>query len=419
MSIPFFRTCLDNGLRVVIHRDPAVRMGQVWLGYQVGSAYEKPGTTGLAHLLEHLMFEGTERFPQYDRIIQEAGGSSNAFTAQDVTCYYQSLPDANLEVALELEADRMLHAALTDEKIAIQQRVVIEEFKERYLNNPYGDVWHLLRTLCFEGTPYEWPVIGRSVEEVESIQPSDIRSFYEEYYRPSRAVLTVVTARPEAEVLELAHHSFGSLPVNGKSDPAPSLISPLVSSSCRHLHVQRQVPDSLVYCCWVTPEVPQELSVAADLLAFWLGGSETSLLFERLVRQRPLFTGIQAYHLEGERAGLFVVNGRLARQTSFAEATQAVQETLQEAREQGIPADRLRRIKNMALTARAFELTEPSSRAQRLLWFELLWGHAGREAEYSRIFDDLTAADLLQFAQQYLTPSATFTMEYEALSPSP
>ncbi|MCS6982435.1 MAG: insulinase family protein [Flavobacteriales bacterium] len=418
MSIPFFRTCIGNGLRVIIHRDPAVRMGQVWVGYHVGSAYEKPNITGVAHLLEHLMFEGTERFPQYDRIIQEAGGSSNAFTAQDITCYYQNLPDANLEIALELEADRMLNASLTDEKIAIQKQVVIEEFKERYLNNPYGDVWHLLRALCFEGTPYEWPVIGRNVDELESLQPSDVRSFHQEFYHSHRAVLTVVTARPEEEVLELVYRYFGALPSKECSNLPPPPISRGVSPMGRTLHVLRQVPDSVIYFCWITPEVPQVQSVAADLLAYWLGGAETSLLFERLVRHRPLFTGIQAYHLEGERAGLFVVNGRLARHTSLAEATQAVQEILQEVRDKGIPADRLRRIKKMAFTARAFELTEPSARAQRLLWFELLWGHAGREAEYSRIFDDLTAADLLQFAQQYLTPSATFTLEYEAISPS-
>lgn len=424
MGLHFAKDYLSNGLCVIAHRDPALRTAQVFLGYNVGSCHEKPGITGLAHLLEHLMFEGTPQFPDFDKIIQEAGGASNAFTGQDFTCYYESLPDENLEVALALEADRMQNTALTDEKIEIQRKVVLEEFKERYINNPYGDVWHLLRELCFRDHPYEWPVIGRTLEEVASLTPHHIRTFHKTYYRPDRAVLSVASRRPEQEIIELAKRYFEGNPGNSidfkELKDAGTTPPPLhEASGCARKHVKRHVPDALIYLCWHTPPVNTDEAILIDLLAEWLGGSESSPLYQRLVREQQFFTALQAYHLEGALGGLFVISGRLARATTFQEAEDTILDIVQEVRTVTPDSDRLERVKSVYKTTKAFALVKPSERAERLLWFQMLWGDAALEKHYDLMLSSATPAHLKISAETYLHPERAHILAYESTPGAP
>lgn len=416
MKLAFERRYLSNGLCVIVHRDESLRTARVFMGYKVGSADEQPGVTGVAHLLEHLMFEGTPQFPHFDTLIQKAGGTSNAFTSQDFTCYYESLPDENLEVALTLEADRMQNAALTDEKIDIQRKVVLEEFKERYINNPYGDVWHLLRALCFPDHPYAWPVIGQSLDEVAALKPEHIRHFHKTHYRPEHAVLVMVSPRPEAELFELARQYFE----HHESPPSRNGISGKNSAfdvphgdQPRVKRVERDVPDPLLYLCWRTPPLTSELTPLFSLLAEWLGGSETSYLYTRFVREKPLLTALQAYHMEGLLGGLFVISGRLLESVTFPEAEENILITLEEVAQVSLDADRLERVKNMYRTAKAFELVQPSERAQRLLWFQLLLGDAALEARYDEILESANAEELANLTNSFLNPHRVYALEYE------
>lgn len=418
MNLAFERTFLPNGLCVLAHRDSSLRTARVFLGYKVGSCHERQGVTGIAHLLEHLMFEGTPRFPHFDILIQKAGGASNAFTSQDFTCYYESLPDENLEVALALEADRMLNAALTDEKIEIQKKVVLEEFKERYINNPYGDVWHLLRSLCFPDHPYEWPVIGRSLDEVAGLTPEMIRSFHTFHYQPDQAVLVIVSPRPEEEVIELACRLFDRIKPRGsgekKKNSWPSVSDSLDKIQLRRKTVVRNVPDPVLYICWRMPSIDLLINPKARLLAELLGGSESSYLYTRFVREKPLFTALQTYHLEGKLGGLFVMSGRLKAHVSFSEAEENILKALEELAMGSLEIGRLQRVKNMYRTAKAFELVQPSERAQRLLWFQLMHGDAALESRDDEMLESTKIEDLCDILNFYLDPKLSFVLEYES-----
>ncbi|MCS6979594.1 MAG: insulinase family protein [Flavobacteriales bacterium] len=398
------------------HRDASLKTAQLWLGYRVGSASESPGATGVAHLLEHLMFEGTALYPEFDAVIQKAGGSSNAFTGQDLTCYYESLPDANLHVALALESDRMRNAQLSDDKIEIQRRVVLEEYKERYINNPYGDVWHHLRALCFKNHPYAWPVIGRSLGEVAGLTSETIRRFHHQHYRPENAALVVVSPRCEEEVLEQAARYFEGL-IFEKSDtgfvPSTSL-SQSVEPTEREMKVERPVPDSMIYLAWRTPPCTEEDSVGLDVLAEWLGGSESSVLYRKYIRHQPLFTAVQAFQMEGVLGGLFLIVGRLSQGVSFEKAKNVLLQEVNRLEDNVPDPIHLRRVVKMARMSRAFDLTSPAARARRLVWFQTLLGDASLEARFMSLYEAASPEWLQALARKYLISDSVFVLEYAA-----
>jgi len=412
--IPHFKSTLNNGLRVLIHHAPQNRQAIFSITYNVGSSNETPNRTGMAHLLEHLMFEGTPSFPHFDTIVQKAGGSSNAFTSPDITCYYESLPAENLEVACELEADRMSHATLDDQKIEIQKKVVLEEFKERYINNPYGDVWHLLRSLCFESTPYEWPVIGRTPEEVQSLTPEEIRHFHRKFYHPGNSIIVVACPQKPENILPTIVKYFNHIqPSETLSDGPTQIQKDDTIGNPRFKHVNRKVPDSVIYLCWRTrasTEIPSQLGY---IMAEWLGGSETSPLHEILVRNKKILTSVQAYHLEGALDGLFVISGRLNEGVLFQAVREEILKIIRNFRTGHVEVSRLKRIKNLLQTSRHFELTQAYQKVQRLLWFELIWGDAALESEYEERLENTSSEQIFRFAYEYLSPEKLYELWYE------
>ena len=212
--IKFKKFKLENGMRVLVHRDTTTHLAAFNLLYNVGARDESETKTGFAHLFEHLMFGGSKNIPSFDEPLQRAGGENNAFTSNDITNYYETLPAHNLETAFWLESDRMLELDFEGRALEVQRKVVCEEFKEHYINQPYGDVWHKLRTLAYTKHPYKWPTIGKELSHIENATTQDVKDFFFKNYRPNNAVLVVAGNVEFDEVKRLAEKYFGSIPAD-------------------------------------------------------------------------------------------------------------------------------------------------------------------------------------------------------------
>jgi predicted Zn-dependent peptidase len=210
--IQYEKFILDNGLRVLVHEDKSTPMAVLNVLYDVGAKDENPSKTGFAHLFEHLMFGGSKHIPSYDEPLQFAGGENNAFTTNDLTNYYCQLPAENIETAFWLESDRMLSLAFSKKSLEVQRKVVCEEFKEHYINKPYGDVWHKMRELAYTTHPYKWMTIGASLQHIEEVTLEEVKEFFYKHYTPCNAILVIAGNVDTAEMKALAEKWFGPIP---------------------------------------------------------------------------------------------------------------------------------------------------------------------------------------------------------------
>jgi predicted Zn-dependent peptidase len=404
------KTTLSNGLRVIVHPDRNTALSVVNVLYDVGARDENPERTGFAHLFEHLMFEGTRHVKHFDKHVQEAGGTNNAFTSNDITNYYISLPAGNTETGLWLEADRMGFLEITQEKLDIQKKVVIEEFKERYLNQPYGDVWAELRKLTFTQHPYQWPTIGKNTDHVADATLEEVRAFHEKYYRPANAILCVAGNVHPDEVFAQSEKWFGSLP--GASAPRRQLPQEPEQTGARRIEIKRPVPQDLFMLAFPCPAYRAAGYAEADLISDMLGSGETSRLYQSLVLKKRLFTQTGAYVLGSLDPGLLVISGRLAPGVSFDSAEKAVWEELDRFRQEGAELRELEKIRNKMLTGRAFENDSIMSKATKLCAFELIGGAElmTTEEEY---YAAVTPDSLLRAAAVFV-PGKSNTMLYQA-----
>lgn len=401
---------LPNGLRVIAHPDNNTALSVVNVLYDVGARDEDPSRTGFAHLFEHLMFEGTRHVKHFDRHVQDAGGTNNAFTSNDITNYYISLPASNTETGVWLEADRMGFLDITPEKLDIQKKVVIEEFKERYLNQPYGDVWAELRKLAYTTHPYQWPTIGKSTDHVADSSLDEVQDFHKRFYLPDNAVLCVAgNVQPDA-VFKMAERWFG--PIAGGSDYKRNLPKEPVQAAARRAEVERNVPQDLFMLAFPCPKywTPgyAELDLACDLL----GSGETSRLYQSLVLKKRLFTQVGAYVTGSLDEGLAVISGRLAPGVSFDVAEKAVWEELERLRMHGPEARELEKIRNKLLTGRAFENDSIMNKATKLCAFELIGGAELINGE-EQFYADVTV-ESLRGAASVFAPEKSNTLLYKA-----
>lgn len=401
---------LSNGLRVIAHPDNNTALSVVNVLYDVGARDEDPNRTGFAHLFEHLMFEGTRHVKHFDRHVQDAGGTNNAFTSNDITNYYISLPASNTETGIWLEADRMGFLEITPEKLDIQKKVVIEEFKERYLNQPYGDVWAELRKLAYTTHPYQWPTIGKSTDHVADSSLEEVEAFHKRFYLPDNAVLCVAgNIRPDT-VFSMAERWFG--PIAGGLDYRRNLAKEPVQTAARRAEVERNVPQDLFMLAFPCPKywTPGygELDLACDLL----GSGETSRLYQALVLKKRLFTQVGAYVTGSLDEGLAVISGRLAPGVSFDVAEKAVWEELERLRMHGPEARELEKIRNKLLTGRAFENDSIMNKATKLCAFELIGG-AEQINEEEQFYANVTM-DSLRGAASVFAPEKSNTLLYKA-----
>jgi predicted Zn-dependent peptidase len=368
--IHFDRFVLDNGLRVLVHQDVSTPMAVVNVLYDVGARDEDPDKTGFAHLFEHLMFGGSINIPVYDDPLQLAGGENNAYTSNDLTNYHCQLPAENIETAFWLESDRMLSLAFSKKSLNVQRKVVSEEFKEHYINKPYGDVWHKMRELVYTTHPYKWMTIGKELKHIEDATLEDVKAFFNKHYNPANAILVVAGNVELEQIKELAQKWFGSIPAGNKYNR--HLPQEPVQTAPRFMEVKANVPLDALYKCWHIYPRTDERYYAADLISDILSGGASSRLFQKLVKEKQLFSSISCYHMGSIDAGIMVIEGKLIKGIDIKQADAAVNEELRKLQEEGIETTELEKVKNKTESTMAFEDMSVMSRAESIALYELL-----------------------------------------------
>jgi zinc protease len=362
--IAFQSFVLANGLRVFVHQDTSVQIAVINILYNVGSRDEDPNRTGFAHLFEHLMFGGSANIPNYDAPLQMAGGENNAFTNSDITNYYLTVPATNIETGFWLESDRMLALSFNSTALEVQRKVVIEEFKQRYLNQPYGDVWLKLRPLAYQTHPYQWATIGKEISHIEQATLTDVKDFFYAHYLPNNAIMVVAGNVTVDQVKRLSEKWFGPIPA--KTIPARNLPQEPKQIEKRTLSATATVPANALYKAWHMPGRTHADYYTYDMISDVLSRGQSSRLYQSLVKEKEIFTSISCYVTGSMDPGLFVVSGRLKPGITMPQAEEAVEHELTALKQHGPQADELIKIKNQAASAQAFGNVEVINRAMNL-----------------------------------------------------
>ena len=407
--IRFERFVLSNGLKVIVHQDNSTPMAVVNIMYDVGARDEDPNKTGFAHLFEHLMFGGSIHIPSYDGPLQMAGGENNAYTSNDVTNYYIQLPAENLETAFWLESDRMLSLAFGDKSLDVQRKVVCEEFKEHYLNKPYGDVWHKMRDLAYKVHPYRWMTIGKELSHIENAKLEDVKHFFFKHYRPQNAILVVAGNITVEKVKELAEKWFGDIPAGEKY--TRRLPQEPEQTEARKMEVKADVPLDAFYKCWHIYPRKDKRYYIADLITEILSGGGSSRLFHSLVKEKKLFSAIECYHTGSLDAGTLVIEGKLVKGVKMEDAEKAVENELEKMRTEKVTATELQKVKNKVESLIAFEDMSLTNRANSLAFYELL-GDANQMNHELEKYNVVTAEDILQESRIIFRPENSNTLYY-------
>jgi predicted Zn-dependent peptidase len=407
--VNFERFSLSNGLRVIVHRDTSTPMAVVNVMYDVGAKDEDPNRTGFAHLFEHLMFGGSVNIPVYDEPLQMAGGENNAYTTNDLTNYYIQLPAENLETAFWLESDRMLSLAFTDNSLEVQRKVVCEEFKEHYLNKPYGDVWLKLRDLAYEVHPYRWMTIGKELSHIENAQLQDVKNFFFKHYRPVNAILVVAGNVTVEQVKTLAEKWFG--PIESGEKYTRHLPEEPKQTKAKKLEVQAEVPLDALYKCWhIYPRMDHRYYVS-DLISEVLGGGGSSRLFQSLIKEKKLFSNIECYHFGTTDAGLLTIEGKLVKGVKMEDAEKAINEELEKLKQEKISEAELQKVKNKTESMIAFEDMSLMNRANSLAHYELLGEASLMNTELDR-YNKVTVDEVQQLSNEIFTEENSSTLWY-------
>jgi len=409
--IQYEQFTLDNGLRVLVHEDASTPMAVVNVMYDVGAKDENPNKTGFAHLFEHLMFGGSIHIPDYDEPLQRAGGENNAYTTNDLTNYYCQLPAQNIETAFWLESDRMLSLAFSTKSLDVQRKVVCEEFKEHYINKPYGNVWHLMRGLAYTTHPYKWMTIGQALSHVENATLDDVKAFFFKHYRPVNAVLVVAGNVKTEQIKQLAAKWFGPIPMGEKYER--NLPAEPVQTAARILDYEANVPlDALVKTWHIDSRLSQGYYIA-DLITEVMGGGGSSRLFQRLVKERRLFSNLDCYHFGSVDNGLLAIDGKLVAGVTMDAAEAAVNEEIEQLVQEGISEQELQKIINRTESVMAFEDMAVMSRANSLAFYELLGNAALMNDEFKK-YQAVTTADIKQYSQHIFRKENSNTLRYHS-----
>ena len=407
--IRFEKFVLQNGLRVIVHQDTSTPMAVMNIMYDVGARDEDPERTGFAHLFEHLMFGGSINIPSYDTPLQMAGGENNAYTSNDITNYYIQLPAENLETAFWLESDRMLSLAFGEKSLDVQRKVVCEEFKEHYLNKPYGDVWHKMRELAYKVHPYRWMTIGKELSHIETAKLDDVKNFFFKHYRPNNAILVVAGNVTVEKVKELAEKWFADIPAGEKN--VRKLPQEPPQTEARKLEVKAEVPLDAFYKCWHIYPRNDKRYYIADLITEVLSGGGSSRLFQSLVKEKKLFSAVECYHSGSLDAGTLVIEGKLVKGIKMEDAEKAVEAELEKMRTEKVTTTELQKVKNKVESLIAFEDMSLTNRANSLAFYELL-GDAEQMNHELEKYNIVTAEDILNESRIIFKASNSNTLYY-------
>lgn len=407
--IGFERQILDNGLRVIVHRDEGTPMVTTNILYDAGSRDEEPDSTGFAHLFEHLMFEGTQNIPLFDVPVMMAGGENNAFTNNDLTNYYITLPATNLETALWLESDRMRGLDLAEERLANQKSVVTEEFRQRYLNQPYGDLLLLLRPLAYRVHPYRWPAIGMDISHIEKADSISAKKFYDRFYTPSNAVLSVAGNVDPDRVFRLAEKWFGDIPSGVKTER--KLPVEPEQSERRELTVHRPVHAPHLLMAFHMGSRESRDFYILDLLTDILAGCDSARFPAILVRKKELFSEADIY-LSGEAdPGLVIFSGRIRDGIDVRKAEEAVRSELDRLASERVIAAELDKARNRYESHRLMQYISVSNKAFSLAYHEVLGDADGINREHEQ-YMSVTAEEIASAAGLTFRPGNSSVIHY-------
>ncbi len=409
--ITYQKRQLPNGLTVIVNRDRASRMAAVNLLYRVGARNERAECTGLAHLFEHLMFRGTHLVPDFDTPVQMACGENNAFTNNDYTDFYITLPTDNIETAFWLESDRMTGLNLSEEAIQIEKRVVIEEFRQRYLNQPYGDQNMLLRDMVYKHHPYRWATIGLTPDHIEQASIEEIRDFYGRFYHPSNAILSVSADIDEERVFDLAQKWFGQ--IEDRPYPTPTIEPEPQQQQTRRCEVERDVPATTITIAFQMGDRLSRDFFLGDMTSDLLAGGDSARLYERLIKRKRLFASVNAYISGDVDRGMFVFTGQLLPSTTEAEAEAALWEEIADLKARNITEYELEKVKNKFEANTLFGELNVMNKAMNLGYYEMIGDLSliNREVE---IYRSLTADDVADFSCRTFRPENSSTLIYRA-----
>jgi len=411
--ISFSEFKLENGLHVIVHEDPTVQIAVMNILYDVGSRDEHENKTGFAHLFEHLMFGGSVNIPSYDEPLQQVGGENNAFTNTDITNYYLTVPASNLETGFWLESDRMLSLSFDQKVLDVQRKVVVEEFKQRYLNQPYGDVWLKLRPLSYQVHPYKWATIGKEISHIENATMDDVKDFFFRYYIPSNAILVVAGNVTVDQVKQLAQKWFGPIP-SGKK-PVRSLPAEPPQQSKRTLTIEARVPANALYKTYHMPGRFHDDYHAADLLSDILSRGNSSRFYNKLVKEKEIFTNISSFVMGTIDPGQLVISGRVKDGIKLEEAEMEVGSIIQEVIHEGVNEAELEKVKNQAESTLEFGEVEVMNRAMNLA-FSALSGNVNWVNTEKEKIEAVSASDIKRVAKAILTEQNSSVLYYQAVN---
>lgn len=410
--IQFSRFQLDNGLKLLVHQDESTPMAAVNMLYNVGSKDESPEKTGFAHLFEHLMFGGSANVPDFDGPIQMAGGENNAFTNNDITNFYNVLPAANLEVALWLESDRMYSLNFDEQVLDVQRKVVVEEFKESCLNQPYGDAWHHLSAMAYKVHPYQWPTIGKVPKHVEDATMDDVKDFYYKYYRPNNAIVVISGNVSPEKAYELTQKWFGDIPVGNipqrKLSPEPPQ-----KRLERRISESKNIPTDALYLAFHVADRLHPDYYVADLLSDILCNGPSSRLYRQLLKNEQLFASIDCYVTGSIDPGLLIIEGRPSEGVTLETAEAAIWRVIAELKADGVAERELQKIKNKAEANLTFSELNVLNKAINLAFYELL-GDAALINEEILQYQRVDAAAIQRVAREVLTEENCSQLYYRS-----
>lgn len=409
--VDFNRFTLANGLKVLVHEDPTTPMAVLNILYDVGARDEEEGRTGFAHLFEHLMFGGSVNIPSYDEPLQRVGGENNAFTSNDITNYYITLPATNIETAFWLESDRMLSLAFSEKSLDTQRNVVMEEFKQRYLNQPYGDVWLKLRPLAYQTHPYQWATIGQDLAQIENAKMEDVKAFFKKHYNPQNAILVVGGNVKTEDVKVLAEKWFEPIPGGDKYNR--DLPKELPQTEARSLTVSASVPLNAIYIAFKMPARLDANYQVYDLMTDILSQGQSSRLYNSLLKEQQLFSDINAYITSSLDEGLFIVEGKLIAGVTKESAEKAIWQELQKMVDELVTESELTKVKNKTESIMVFSEMSLLDKAMNLAYYELLGDAELLNIEIDKYLN-ITAQQIKAVAKTTFTKEKSSTLYYLA-----
>jgi zinc protease len=401
---------LSNGLTIIVHQEPTLKNAVVNVLYKVGSVHEEKDNTGMAHFLEHMMFEGSENHPEFDTELQEMMGENNAFTTQDYTCYYQTILTIHLQKILEIEYDRAANLSLDIEKIKLQQKVILEEFKETSLNPPLSDAWHYIQKMNFKNS-YSWPVIGKKLKHIKDFKPEVIRDFYTQQYIAENIVISIISEKPEAEVLELTTSIFNQLP-KSKLDKLEIDITKKTKKIGSKQLKRKNISSPHFFLTFHIGDFDSKDYFLADMASDLLTNGESSLLYQSLITENQLCSEINSYTTDNKACNLLIIEGKLNALVEFEQVYSEIQRILNDLKSNGISDLKFETLYNKSLTYWAFYHYTPSQLAQNMAIFNYCAEIEDPKLFIDSIYCSINQIELETYIAKNLTLNECSILEY-------